>query len=325
MFARSYSSFRNGCDLMQTDFLEYLLDLQETKSLSQTAENFYVSHQSVRAGIKNLEQLFGVQLIQCTNKGCILTLAGEMVAEYAVQIFRQKRELEEKLRPYINDVMSNTNKKTKKHLTVYILSSIANKKILNFLTDYKNTHNKIDMDIQIVKLESLMASDTLKIDSSSVILTNYTTMTGANLYKQFDLLEERYQLGRIEIAKVPLWFVVGKKSPWAKYDLITGKEMPEIPMFSIDYNPQMMEIENLKNRHIVNGFSERAELVKNNLGGAIFNEIEFQAVFSNEKSVKKIPVNINGHTSISFIGLTNGAEGFSEELTEFLKAFCSIF
>ncbi len=308
---------------MQTDFLEYLLDLKETKSLAQTASNFYVSYQSVRAGIKNLEQLFSVQLIRCNNKGCVLTAAGELVAEYAAQIFHEKHALEEKLQPYVNDAVSRNI--VKKHLRVYILSSIANKKILNFLTDYKNTHNKIDMDIQIVKLESLIASKSLEIDNSSIILTNYTTMTGASLYKQFDLLEERYQLGRIEIAKVPLWFVVGRKSPWAKYDLVTGKEMPEIPMFSIDYNPQMTETENLKNRHIVNGFSERAELVKNNLGGAMFNEIEFQAVFSNEKSVKKIPVNINGHTSISFIGLTNGTEGFSEELTEFLKAFCSIF
>ena len=81
---------------MQTDFLEYLLDLQETKSLSQTAENFYVSYQSVRAGIKNLEQLFSVQLIQCSNKGCTLTDAGELVAKYAAQIFREKKMLEER-------------------------------------------------------------------------------------------------------------------------------------------------------------------------------------------------------------------------------------
>jgi hypothetical protein len=68
------------------------------------------------------------------------------------------------------------------------------------------------MNIYIVKLETLIARESLEIDNSSIILTNYTTMTGASLYKQFDILEERYQLGRIEIAKSPLWFVVGKKS-----------------------------------------------------------------------------------------------------------------
>lgn len=308
---------------MQTDFLEYLLDVRTTKSLSQTAENYYVSYQSVRAGIKNLEQLFSAQLIQCTNKGCSLTEAGELVAEYALLVLREKHILEEKLQPYINDMFCS--KKVRKHLTVYVMSSIANKKILNFLTNYKNTHNKIDMLIQIVKLESLISRDYLEIDNSSIILTNYTTMTGANLYRQFDILEERYQLGRIEIAKSPLWFVVGKKSPWAKYDLITGRELPKIPMFSIDYNPEKTEIGALSNRHIVNGHLERAELVKNNLGGAMFTEIEFQSVFPNENLVKKIPVNINGYTSISYIGLTNGEEGFSEELRDFLKAFCSLF
>ena len=45
------------------------------------------------------------------------------------------------------------------------------------------------MVIQIVKLESLIDRDSLEIDSSSVILTNYTTMTGASLYKHFDTLE----------------------------------------------------------------------------------------------------------------------------------------
>ena len=308
---------------MQTDFLEYLLDLQETKSLSQTAENFYVSYQSVRAGIKNLEQLFSVQLIRCSNKGCTLTEAGELVAEYAMQVFYGKKVLEERLQPYVDDALSF--RKNRQHLNVYIMSSIANKKILNFLTEYKNAHNKIDMVIQIVKLESLIARDTMEMDNSSIILTNYTTMTGANLYKQFDTLEERYQLGRIEIAKSPLWFVVGKKSPWAKYNLITGAEMQEIPIFSNDYGSVSNTSNNLQNRNIVNGFAEQAELIKNNLGGALFNELEFQAVFSNEKMVKRIPVNINGYTTISYIGLTNGEEGFSEELTEFLKAFCSIF
>ena len=101
--------------------------------------------------------------------------------------------------------------------------------------------------------------------------------------------------------------------------------MQEIPIFSNDYGSVSNTSDNLKNRNIVNGFAEQAELIKNNLGGALFNELEFQAVFPSEKMVKKIPVNINGYTTISYIGLTNGEEGFSEELTEFLKAFCSIF
>ena len=308
---------------MQTDFLEYLLDLQETKSLSQTAENFYVSYQSVRAGIKNLEQLFSVQLIQCSNKGCTLTDAGELVAKYAAQIFREKKMLEERLQPYVNGALSG--EKNRHHLNIYVMSSIANKKILNFLTEYKNSHKKIDMVIQIVKLESLIARDSLEIDSSSVILTNYTTMTGASLYKHFDTLEERYQLGRIEIAKSPLWFVVSNKSSWAKYDLITGIEMMAFPIFSNDYGSEFAASKDMSNRKIVNGLSEQAELVRAGLGGALFNEVEYQAVFANDKSVKKIPVNINGHSTISYIGLTNGEECFSEALTDFFRAFCGIF
>lgn len=326
MFAKSCSSFRNGCDLMQTDFLEYLLDVKETKSLAQTASNFYVSYQSVRAGIKNLEQLFSVQLIQCNNKGCILTAAGELVAEYASLVMREKILLEEKIEPYVNEMLRLVEQK--KHLNVYVMSSIANKKILNFLTEYKKTHKHIRMNIYIVKLETLIARESLEIDNSSIILTNYTTMTGASLYKQFDILEERYQLGRIEIAKSPLWFVVGKKSSWADLEIVTGKEMVQIPIFSNDYGTyETSEAFEAKgtNRNIVNGLAEQAEVIRNNLGGALFNELEYQAIFQNDKTVKKVPVNINGHTSMSYIGFTNGDEGFSNELTDFLKAFCSIF
>lgn len=308
---------------MQTDFLEYLLDIKETRSLSQTAENFYISHQSVRAGIKNLEQYFSVQLIQCTNKGCILTEAGELVAEYASTIFQGKSELEKNLKPFIDHTLLLKQKKS--HLNIYVMSGIANGKVLNFLTEYKKTHKHIEMSIRVVKLERLVSGDYLEIDNSSVLLTNYTTMTGAKLYRHFDILEERYALGRIVLAKSPLWLVVGKKSPWSQYELITESEMSFIPIFSNDYGLKQNGSEKNMNSIIVNGFTEQAKLIKNNLGGALFNELEYQDIFQNDKSIKKIPVNINGHTTMSYIGLTNGEEGFSEELTDFLKSFCEIF
>ena len=101
--------------------------------------------------------------------------------------------------------------------------------------------------------------------------------------------------------------------------------MMSFPIFSNDYGSEFAASKDMSNRKIVNGLSEQAELVRAGLGGALFNEVEYQAVFANDKSVKKIPVNINGHSTISYIGLTNGEEGFSEALTDFFRAFCGIF
>lgn len=75
---------------MQTDFLAYLLDLKESGSLSKTAQKYYVSYQSVRAGIKNLERLFAVELIRCDNHGCVLTEAGELVRNMLKKFFGKK-------------------------------------------------------------------------------------------------------------------------------------------------------------------------------------------------------------------------------------------
>ena len=40
---------------MRTEYLEYLIDLHETLSLSKTANNFFTSHQVINNGIKALE------------------------------------------------------------------------------------------------------------------------------------------------------------------------------------------------------------------------------------------------------------------------------
>lgn len=49
---------------MRTEHLEYVVDIYETQSFSQTAENFLTSHQVVSKAVSNLENELNVQIFE---------------------------------------------------------------------------------------------------------------------------------------------------------------------------------------------------------------------------------------------------------------------
>lgn len=48
---------------MRIEQFEYLIDIEKTRSITQTAENFFISRQVVSANIRAMETELGVQLL----------------------------------------------------------------------------------------------------------------------------------------------------------------------------------------------------------------------------------------------------------------------
>lgn len=68
---------------MQITQLEYLVDLSETYSITNTAKRFYITQQAVSNSIKSLELELGVQLLNRSKKGVTFTPEGNLVLKYA--------------------------------------------------------------------------------------------------------------------------------------------------------------------------------------------------------------------------------------------------
>ncbi len=67
--------------------LSYLQEVEKTKSINKAADNLFISKSALSAALKNLEDEFGLSLLNRSVHGVSLTEAGEMVVERASLIF----------------------------------------------------------------------------------------------------------------------------------------------------------------------------------------------------------------------------------------------
>ncbi len=80
---------------MNYHHLQYFWEVARQRSVSRAARELGVSQPTVSAQIKALEQTLGSDLFIRTGRDLVLTELGQMVYEYAVEIFTLGRELEE--------------------------------------------------------------------------------------------------------------------------------------------------------------------------------------------------------------------------------------
>lgn len=82
---------------MLFDDIEVLLVLSEAKSLSQAADQLYMSRPGLSQKIANLEKKFGTQLFTRTSTGISLTKAGELVVRFSQNVSNLERVLASQL------------------------------------------------------------------------------------------------------------------------------------------------------------------------------------------------------------------------------------
>ena len=66
--------------------LQYLLEVQQTKSISKAASNLFVSNSSISAAVSNLEEELGFPIFNRGQKGLVPTVDGLRVLQYAERI-----------------------------------------------------------------------------------------------------------------------------------------------------------------------------------------------------------------------------------------------
>lgn len=66
--------------------LQYLLEVQQTKSISKAASNLFVSNSSISAAVSNLEEELGFPIFNRSQKGLVPTQDGLRILQYADRI-----------------------------------------------------------------------------------------------------------------------------------------------------------------------------------------------------------------------------------------------
>ena len=80
---------------MNIQHLRYAVEVEKTRSITEAAENLFMSQPNLSRGIRELEGVLGITLFDRTPKGILPTAQGEEFLHYARSILTQFDEMTE--------------------------------------------------------------------------------------------------------------------------------------------------------------------------------------------------------------------------------------
>lgn len=167
---------------MQLQYLKYLLDIEQTNSLSKTAEANFVSRQALTKSLQSLEKEIGTALYYVSGKKVYLTPAGRIVTDFAQTVLTGEQMMHEKL--------AQLNNETPADLSFQILSfsAITNLCTTHILDYYDIGMAPVDVSVTVHPTQSLPdAIATIKECSENII---FLTISAEVLTTVVDLLQD---------------------------------------------------------------------------------------------------------------------------------------
>ena len=92
---------------MRLEYLKYLITIKETHSLTKTAELHYISPPALFKSLKSIEKEYGCSLYFTKSKNVYLTTEGEILAQFAINVFEENEKAQKKLNELATRSYSN--------------------------------------------------------------------------------------------------------------------------------------------------------------------------------------------------------------------------
>jgi len=208
------------------DKLEYLLALARERNFSKAAEQCGVTQPTFSAGIKQLEDILGVMLVQRTSRFLGFTPEGERVLDWARTIVADARAMRQEVQ--------TLKKGLSGHLKIAAIPTVL-PMVSALTTPYRAKHPNVKFTIlSRTSIEILSMVENLEVDAGLSYIDNEP-------------------LGRLRA--VPLYFeqyrlLTSEGSPLGERDRVTWAEVAKIPLCLL--TPDM------QNRRIIDGLLQAA-------------------------------------------------------------------
>lgn len=259
---------------MRTEQLEYMLDLQNTGSISKTADKHLISHQAVSKSIKALEDELSVMLINRSSKGVSLTVAGKYFCDFAKTVLDERLKLERKISKF---------KPTEKpsivgSLTIYATPRFITPAFLNFIEKMNLVYPQLHLAIRNASTEHFI--EKISFDNNIIFLltSGYNSRHPGQFPGQIQRFIQDNNLQHNILAKEELFACVHNKSPLSQKNSMTREETLSYPFVSFTY-PFNAAAES---QFIIDGFEQQKKIIKTGKAFGRYTQREFELFFSNQ-------------------------------------------
>ena len=268
--------------------LSYLQEVANTKSINKAADNLFISKSALSTALKNLEDEFGIPLLNRSIHGVSLTEAGEVVVERASLIFNILDSIRAECAMY--------NEK-EQILNIYTEVRFANTILPHIITELKM--DKINRYITTNSVELKKIFDKVREDSNGVGL-----FISSNWNEQLSENKSLYDgLYLKHIASFNLCAVTAKYSKFVSLNVkeLTYEDIKTIPQIELVASGENENMDELTEQNPDSGY--------NYVLTTDSNQVYFQAILNDIGIGQLVDINISygltDRNKLRFIPLTD--------------------
>lgn len=198
--------------------LKYVLMVAETGTITEAANNLYISQPSLTNAIHELEKEMNIVIFNRTNKGITLSKEGEDFLGYARQVLEQAAILEDKYKG------SNGGKKQ------FCISTQHYSFAVNAFVDLIKKYGQDEYDFSIRETQTYEIIEDvahMRSEIGIIFLNDFNEVVINKILKSHDL-----EFHQLFVAKLHVF--ISRKHPLAKNTVITNEELEEYPYMSFE-------------------------------------------------------------------------------------------
>lgn len=210
---------------MRLEQLEYLVEINKTRSINAASENLNLTHQSLNRALKNLENELGVTLLSRSAKGVSLTDEGKRVLSTAEEVLSALELLKSDLAATGATLAASDNLKG---LLSIAISPVASAMMLPTYSDaFSKRHPLVNLFIQEVSPTEVVQR----------VMSGHSEIGLANLRRP-DMKRRDDSLMIRTLAQDQAVVLVGKDSPLAQNKSVSLKTIIDYPFILYCTDPQ---------------------------------------------------------------------------------------
>ena len=198
--------------------LKCVLMVAETGTITEAANNLYISQPSLTNAIHELEKEMNIVIFNRTNKGITLSKEGEDFLGYARQVLEQAAILEDKYKG------SNGGKKQ------FCISTQHYSFAVNAFVDLIKKYGQDEYDFSIRETQTYEIIEDvahMRSEIGIIFLNDFNEVVINKILKSHDL-----EFHQLFVAKPHVF--ISRKHPLAKNTVITNEELEEYPYMSFE-------------------------------------------------------------------------------------------
>lgn len=195
--------------MLRLEHLSYVIEVSKEGSINRAAEKLFLSQPYLSSCLKDLENQLGVALFKRSNKGVVLTDAGEKFLSYAQEI----EDILFKIEHLKNDAFLQNS--------CFRVSSMYSFTMLDLFWNYKQAHQSEKIHYSYTEMQNTLVPLQVKNGDADFGFYYYTPEQESAVMK--DLSE--FGLQFTELCQERLFAVLSSKHPLARQKAVTLKEL----------------------------------------------------------------------------------------------------